>query len=90
VFTWDIAKAISNFEKHGFPFEEAATVFGDANALDREESGSFAPEAAVQAAGSIGQRAIVAPGVHEKETIRIISARQASCQERQAYTRLAD
>jgi uncharacterized DUF497 family protein len=23
VFTWDIPKAIANFEKHGVPFEEA-------------------------------------------------------------------
>jgi uncharacterized DUF497 family protein len=34
VFDWDIAKAIANFEKHRVPFEEAATVFGDSNALD--------------------------------------------------------
>jgi uncharacterized protein len=26
---WDPAKANSNLEKHGVPFEEAATVFGD-------------------------------------------------------------
>lgn len=29
MFTWDVAKAIANFEKHGVSFEEAATVFGD-------------------------------------------------------------
>jgi len=34
VFTRDIAKAIADFEKHGVPFEEAATVFGDPNGLD--------------------------------------------------------
>jgi len=34
VFTWDIPKAIANFEKHGVPFEEAATVFGDSDGLD--------------------------------------------------------
>jgi len=28
MFSWDIRKAISNFEKHGVPFEEAATVSG--------------------------------------------------------------
>ncbi|WHZ17094.1 MAG: hypothetical protein OJF52_003946 [Nitrospira sp.] len=37
VFDWHIAKAIANFEKHGVPFEEAATVFGDANALDWQD-----------------------------------------------------
>lgn len=34
VFTWDIAKAIASFEKHGVSFEEAATIFEDANGLD--------------------------------------------------------
>jgi uncharacterized DUF497 family protein len=34
VFTWDITKAIANFEKHGVPFEEAATIFDDSDALD--------------------------------------------------------
>ena len=34
---WDIAKAIANFEKHGVPFEEAATVLGDSNGLDWED-----------------------------------------------------
>jgi uncharacterized protein len=37
VFTWDISKSITNFEKHGVPFEEAATVFGDANGLDWDD-----------------------------------------------------
>ena len=37
MFTWDIPKAIANFEKHGVPFEEATTVFGDANGLDWED-----------------------------------------------------
>ena len=34
VFTWDIPKAIANFEKHGVPFEEATTVFADSDTLD--------------------------------------------------------
>lgn len=37
VFTWDVAKAIVNFEKHGVSFEEAATVFGDGNGLDWDD-----------------------------------------------------
>jgi len=34
MFSWDTRKAIGNFEKHGVPFEEAATVFGDPDGLD--------------------------------------------------------
>lgn len=37
MFSWDIRKAISNFEKHGVSFEEAATVFTDPEALEWED-----------------------------------------------------
>ena len=37
VSAWDIPKSIANFEKHGVPFEEAATVFGDAQGLDWDD-----------------------------------------------------
>jgi len=37
MFSWDIQKAITNFEKHGVPFEEAATVFADSNGLEWED-----------------------------------------------------
>ena len=37
VFTWDIPKAIANFEKHGVPFEEATTVFADPDTLDGDD-----------------------------------------------------
>jgi len=34
VFEWDAGKAAANRTKHGVSFEEAATVFGDPDALD--------------------------------------------------------
>ncbi len=34
MFAWDTQKAITNFSKHGFSFEEAATVFADFDGLD--------------------------------------------------------
>ena len=37
MFEWDPQKAISNYEKHGVSFEEAATVFADGEALDWED-----------------------------------------------------
>ena len=37
MFTWELTKAITNCEKHGVPFEEAATVFDDANGLEWED-----------------------------------------------------
>lgn len=34
MFSWDIQKAILNFDKHGASFEEAATAFDDEHGLD--------------------------------------------------------
>jgi uncharacterized DUF497 family protein len=96
MFAWDIAKAIANFEKHGVPFEEATTIFGDSRALDGDDPAHSSYEHRRQRIGrSVAGRILfvvytIRRRVHEKETIRIISARQASRKERQAYTRLAN
>ena len=96
VFTWDITKAITNFEKHGVPFEEATTVFADSEALDGEDADHSTREVRRQRIGQsvIGRILFVVyttrKVAHEKETIRIISARQASRKERQAYARFPD
>jgi len=36
MFSWDTQKAISNYEKHGVPFEEAATLFSDPDQEDEK------------------------------------------------------
>lgn len=95
-FTWDIPKSIANFEKHGVPFEEAATVFGDSNGLDGDDAEHSTHESRRLHIGEsvTGRILFVVYTIRrtrdEKETIRIISARQASRKECQAYTRLAD
>jgi uncharacterized DUF497 family protein len=96
VFTWDIPKAIANFEKHGVPFEEAATVFGDSTALDWHDITHSHQERRFKRLGlSVSNRLLLVVYTirrtrDEKETIRIISARSASRKEHQAYTRLTD
>ena len=96
MFTWDVAKAIVNFEKHGVSFEEAATVFGDANGLDWDDLAHSSQERRFKRLGqSVSKRILLVVytvrGVgYEKETFRIISARPASRRERQAYARFAD
>lgn len=96
MFTWDVAKAIVNFEKHGVSFEEAATVFGDANGLDWDDPAHSDQEHRFKRLGqSVSERLLLVVytvrGVkYEKETFRIISARPASRRERQAYTRRTD
>ena len=96
MFDWDTAKAIANFEKHGITFQEAITVFEDHNAMDGEDSGHSLHEHRRRRIGMsvVGRILFVVYTVrrrdHEKEKIRIISARQASRKERQAYSRLTN
>lgn len=91
VFAWDIAKALVNFEKHGVSFEEAATVFADLDALDWEDSEHSSAEARRKRLGvSVTGRVLlivytIRRSRDDKETTRIISARQASRKERAAY-----
>jgi uncharacterized DUF497 family protein len=37
MLSWDTVKAAANLEKHRISFEEAATVFSDAEGLDLED-----------------------------------------------------
>ncbi len=92
MFTWDPQKAILNFEKHGVSFEEAATVFGDPNALDWEDLGHSGIELRFRRLGiSQAHRVLIVVYTirstsHGNKAIRIISARQASRKERKAFT----
>jgi uncharacterized DUF497 family protein len=93
MFSWDAQKAIANYEKHGVPFEEASTVFSDPDALDWEDLDHSQNETRFKRLGrSITHRILlvvytVRKVKYGKETIRIISARQSSRKERQAYAR---
>jgi uncharacterized DUF497 family protein len=91
VFVWDTAKAIRNRTKHRISFEEAATVFADPDALDWEDAQHSEHEDRRKRLGaSIGGRVLLVVYTirgkrNAKETVRIISARQASRKERKAY-----
>jgi len=93
VFNWDPAKAITNFKKHGVSFEEGATIFAGPEALDWEDRAHSTMEPRFKRVGlSIVERILLVVYTirsveHGKETIRIISVRQASLKERKAYTR---
>ena len=91
MFSWDARKALSNLKKHGVSFEEAATVFSDPEALDWEdpEHSEFEWRSRRLGASIAGRVLVVAYTPRRlkdgKEIIRIISARQATRKERQAY-----
>ena len=93
MFSWDAEKAIINFKKHGVPFEEAVTVFSDPDGLDWDDIEHSVSEPRNKRLGRsiVGRILLVVYTVRRKqyaqETIRIISARQASRKERKAYLR---
>ena len=83
-----------SIEKHGVPFEEAATVFSDANGLDWDDVAHSLQEQRFKRLDfSVNKRLLLVAYTirrteHEEEKFRIISARPASRRERQAYSRL--
>ena len=84
-FEWDADKAMSNRVRHGVPFELACEVFFDpfARAVDATES----DEARDAAIGRTESQALlfVVHVIRHEETIRIISARHATPEERRSY-----
>ena len=91
MFSWDTRKALKNYDKHGVTFEEATTVFADPDALDWEDLNHVDDERRWKRLGfSINGRILLVAYIlrtlkNDTETIRIISARQASRKERKAY-----
>ena len=85
-FVWDSQKATSNIRKHGVSFEEASTVIRDTLAATGTDPDH-----------SVGERRFITFGVsnagclpvvahaEERLTIRIISARVATRQERKIH-----
>ena len=83
---WDPIKAKHNLEKHGVPFEEAATALSDPMALTGSDPDhSLYEKRCITFGVSEKGRLIVVSHTEEGETIRIISARKASKGERELY-----
>jgi uncharacterized DUF497 family protein len=90
-FNWDERKNRANRRKHGVSFEVATLVFRDPFVVfeqDRDVDG----ESRWQAIGRIqGKALLLVAHIYEEddgdETIRIISARRAAIEEREAYLR---
>ncbi len=91
MFSWDARKALRNRKKHGVPFEEASTIFADPDGLDWEdlEHAYAEPRWKRLALSAEGRVLLVVYTLRRlrngAETIRIISARQATRKERKAY-----
>lgn len=85
-FAWVPRKAAANLRKHGVAFEEAATVFRDALSVTGSDPDHSVGERRFITFGiSSTGRLIVVSHTDEGLTIRIISARLATRQERKIY-----
>jgi len=85
-FEWDSAKAQENLLSHGVSFEEATTVFGDALAGTIPDPDHSEGEVRFVTIGwTANGRLIVVSHSEEGDTIRIISAREATSHERKQY-----
>jgi len=87
-FEWDPAKGAANRNKHGIPFEEAATAFTDPHGLRIPDPDHSQREERFLLLGMTWKRRVlVVSHCHRAETdsIRIISARKATRRERAQY-----
>ena len=85
-FEWDPQKAESNLAKHGVPFEEAATAFGDPlGRITDDPRHSVDEERFVVLELSQQQHLLAVMFVEREEAIRIISARRPILRERRDY-----
>ena len=95
MFEWDPRKAKANADKHGVPFDEAVSVFLDADALDGPDLQHSTDEPRSRrvgrsATGRILMVVYTQRRAGDAETIRLINARRASRRERTAYVKAED
>ena len=85
-FSWDPKKAAANLKKHGVSFEEASTVFHDTLSITGTDPDHSGQEQRFVTFGNSSQdRLLVVAHTDEGETIRMISARLVTKQERRIY-----
>jgi len=85
-FSWDPNKAASNLEKHGVSFEEASTAFGDPLSITVHDPAHSEDEPRFVLVGmTFTGKLVVVVHVELGDSIRIISARDATRRERVEY-----
>jgi uncharacterized protein len=85
-FEWDREKAATNLRKHGIPFEEAISVFYDPLAATFPDPDHSIGEVRLITYGySSQERLLVVAHTEGDDTIRIISAREATTREKRRY-----
>lgn len=85
-FVWDTLKAVANRQKHGVTFDEALSVFQDPLAVMVDDFGHSEQEPREIIIGHSDQARLLFVCFTERaEDVRLISARQATPQERKKY-----
>ena len=85
-FEWDNNKAITNLQKHGVSFAEAATVFGDPLSTTFPDPDHSINESRFITIGlSTSGKIIILSHTDREDRIRIISARKATRKEQRFY-----
>ena len=85
-FEWDENKAANNLSKHGVSFEEAVTVFGDPLSDTVSDPDHSLDEHRFIIIGSTESgKILVVAHTDDGQTVRMISAREATHGERQFY-----
>lgn len=83
-FEWDDRKAAANVRKHGVSFELARQVLGDQHAVEKLDVDEQ-DEDRILLTGLAGTRLLTVCYVQRGTRCRIISARKANNNEREAY-----
>ena len=85
-FEWDPEKAAKNLRKHKVSFTEAATIFGDPLSVTvRDPDHSLEENRYITVGLSNRFRLVIVSHLDRGERTRIISARQLTRGEREAY-----
>ncbi|MBK6327469.1 MAG: BrnT family toxin [Chloroflexi bacterium] len=85
-FEWDEEKAETNLSKHGVSFDEARTVFDDPLYLDfYDPDHSEAEDRFIIVGQSQQRRLLIVSYTERRDKIRVISAREATQIEKDAY-----
>lgn len=86
IFEWDAAKARSNYRKHGVSFTEATTAFADPLGMLVHDPDHSEGETRFLLLAATNRRKLVVVAFAERPPrTRLISARQATRNERKTY-----
>ena len=85
-YEWDPAKAISNRQKHKVSFADAVAVFEDPSAITIADEFSAEERFVIIGMDAFGEVLVVVYTWRGVDTVRVISARKATRNERRTYT----